>query len=128
MNPLFGRAATPEWSPDGLSNEVADIYLQTAEMLGKAGDLKGAAEAIERALKIKPAAPDSLYVLASLHYAIGQKDEAEGVLDQALAIDPSHGPCSDMLKSATVTGNGRKAVIEGFRIAGIQGLKPILNS
>jgi protein O-GlcNAc transferase len=102
---LIRQNAAPEWNPGGLSNEVADIYLQTAEMLGKAGDLKGATEAIERAMKIKPAAPDSLYVLASLHYAIGQKDEAAGVLDQALVIDPSHGPCSNMLKTIR-NGNG----------------------
>jgi tetratricopeptide (TPR) repeat protein len=104
---LIRQSAAPGWNPGGLSCEVADIYLQTAEMLGKAGDLTGAAEAVERALKIKPAAPDSLYVLASLHYAVGQKDEAEGVLDQALVIDPSHGPCSDMLKSIR-NGNGAK--------------------
>ncbi len=105
---LIRRSAAPGWNPSGLSIEVADIYLQTAEMLGKAGDLTGASEAIERALKIKPASPGSLYVLASLHYAIGQKDEAEGILDQALVIDPSHGPCSDMLKSIR-NGNGEKS-------------------
>ncbi len=104
---LIRQSAAPQWNPGGLSNEVADIYLKTADMLGKAGDLKGASEAIERALRIKPAAPDSLYVLASLHCAIGQKDEAESVLDQALVIDPSHGPCSAMLKSLR-NGNGAK--------------------
>jgi tetratricopeptide (TPR) repeat protein len=96
---LIRQSVVPAWTSDGLSDEAADIYLNTAEKLGKAGDLTGAAEAIERALKIKPAAPDSLFVLASLHFAIGQKEEAEAVLDQALSIDPSHGPCSDMLKT-----------------------------
>ncbi len=104
---LIRKSAVPEWTPDTLSNEVADIYLQTAQMLEKAGDFKGAVQAIERALKIKPGAPDSLYVLASLHYAFGQKDEAEGVLDQALTIDPSHVPCLDMLKSMR-NGDGAK--------------------
>ncbi|MGA3113550.1 MAG: tetratricopeptide repeat protein [Syntrophobacteraceae bacterium] len=102
---LIRQTASPGWNPGGLSNEVADIYLQTAEMLGKAGDLKGATEAISRAMKIKPPAPDSLCVLASLHCAMGQQDEAEGILNQALIIDPSHGPCSAMLKSL---GNGNK--------------------
>ena len=96
---LIRQSSTLRWSPDGLTDEVADIYLHTAERLGKAGDLTGAVEAIERALKIKPARPESLYVLAFLHYALGQKDEAEVILDEALRIDPSHGPCSDMLKS-----------------------------
>jgi tetratricopeptide (TPR) repeat protein len=96
---LIRKSAVPVWNPGSLSDAVGDIYLQTAQMLKKAGDFRGAAQAIERALKIKPVAPDSLCVLASLHHAIGQKDEAESVLDQALIIDPSHGPCLEMLKS-----------------------------
>jgi tetratricopeptide (TPR) repeat protein len=102
---LIRQSAMPGWSTEGLSHEVADIYLKTAEMLWKAGDLPGAAEAVGRALKIKPAAPESLYVLASLHCAIGQKEEAESILDQALTIDPSHVPCSEMLASIR-NGNG----------------------
>jgi tetratricopeptide (TPR) repeat protein len=102
---LIRQSVTLEWRPGGLSEEVADIYLHTAEMLGKAGDLTGAAEAVERALKIKPAEPESLYVLASLHYAIGQKDEAASILDQALTMDPSHARCSEMLGSLR-NGNG----------------------
>jgi tetratricopeptide (TPR) repeat protein len=96
---LVRQTAGPGWSPKGLSDDVADIYLNTAERLREAGDLSGAVEAIERTLRIKPAVPESLCVLASLHCAIGQKDEAEKVLDQALTIDPSHGPCSILLES-----------------------------
>ncbi len=105
---LIRKSAVPGWNPGAFSNEVADIYLHTAQMLQKAGDLGGAAQAIERALKIKPVAPDSLCVLASLHYSIGQKDEAESVLDQALLIDPSHGPSQEMLKSLQNNGDGAK--------------------
>jgi len=96
---LIRQTAAPAWRPDGLVAEVADIYLDTAEKLRQAGDLTGAAGAIERSLSIKPEAPESLFVLASLHCAIGQKDEAEKVLDLALTIDPSNGPCSDLLES-----------------------------
>jgi tetratricopeptide (TPR) repeat protein len=96
---MVRRTAGSQWRPDGLSGEVADIYKRTAEMLGKAGDFAGAAEAVERALKIEPEAPESLCVLAWLHCEIGQKDEAEGILDQALKIDPSHARCADMLRS-----------------------------
>jgi len=105
---LIRQTAGSGWHPDGLSKEVADIYVQMAEMLGKAGDVAGAAEAVERALKLEPAAPESLYVLASLHYAIGQKDEAKEILDQALVIDPAHARCSDLLKSIR-NGNGAAA-------------------
>ncbi len=104
---LIRKSAVPGWNPGAFSDEVADIYLQSAQKLQKAGDLGGAALAIERALKIKPAAPDSLCVLASLHYAIGQKDEAESVLDQALIIDPSHGHSLEMHKSLH-NGDGAK--------------------
>jgi Tfp pilus assembly protein PilF len=77
-------------------------------MLRKAGDLAGAAEAVEKALKIEPAAPESLCVLASLHHAIGQKDEALKIIDEALLIDPSNARCSNLLKSIR-NGNGTKA-------------------
>lgn len=102
---LVRKSAATEWQPKGLSEKVADIYLQTAEKLAKAGDLTGAAEAVERSLKIKPEAPEALFVLASLHYRIGQKDDAAGILDYALKIDPSHPRCSEMLKSIR-NGNG----------------------
>jgi superkiller protein 3 len=96
---LVRQTVAPEWKPDGFTSEVADIYLDMAAKLKNAGDLTGAAGAIERSLRIKPEAPDSLYLLASLHCAIGQKDEAEKVLDLALKLDPSHEPCSELLES-----------------------------
>ena len=105
---LIRQSAESVWNPEGLSNEVADIYLKTAGMLRNAGDLPGAAEAMGRVLRIKPATPESLYELASLHCAIGQKDEAEGILDQALMIDPSHRPCLEMFESIR-NGSGRKS-------------------
>ena len=105
---LIRQSAVAEWRPDGLSKDVADIYVHTAESLGKAGDLAGAAEAVGRALKLEPAAPEPLYVLASLHNAIGQKDEAVKIIDQALVIDPSHARCRKLLKSIR-NGNGAGA-------------------
>lgn len=105
---LIRQSAAPKWCPDGLSSEAADVYLHAAEELAKAGDLKGAAEAVERTLRIKPATAESLYVLASLHCAVGQKHEAEAILDQALVISPSDARCSEMLASLR-NGNGGKA-------------------
>ena len=96
---LVRQTGASGWSPKDLSVEVAEIYLRTSENLRKAGDLRGAAEAIERCLKIKQPEPESLYELASLHLAIGQEDEAKKILDQALAIDPTHGPCCNMIQS-----------------------------
>lgn len=96
---LIRQSARPAWRPDGLSSGVADIYRHTAEELHKAGDLTGACDAVEKALSINSEAPDSLYVLALLHSAIGQEAEARGALEMALKIDPAHAPCSEMLKS-----------------------------
>ncbi len=102
---LVRKSATLAWNPKGLSEQVADIYRQTAEKLANAGDLTGAAGAVERSLKIKPEEPEALLVLASLHDRIGQKDDAAGILDHVLTIDPSHSRCSEMLKSIR-NGNG----------------------
>jgi tetratricopeptide (TPR) repeat protein len=96
---LVRQTGASGWSPKDLSAEVAEIYLHSSENLRKAGDLRGAAEAIERCLKIKQPEPESLYELASLHLAIGQEDEAKKILDQALAIDPTNGPCCNMIQS-----------------------------
>lgn len=95
---LVRLSASPAWSTKGLSKDVAGIYIRTAEMLENAGDFPGAAEAVERALQIDPEAVDALFVLASLHCAIGQTKEAEEVLGHALEIDPSHVRCSEMLE------------------------------
>ncbi|MDR3555359.1 MAG: tetratricopeptide repeat protein [Syntrophobacteraceae bacterium] len=95
---LVRQSARPAWKPDGLPGAVADIYRHTAEELRKSGDLTGASEAVEKALRIKPEEPGALYVLASLHQAVGQMAEARRVLDLALAIDPAHAPSLEMLK------------------------------
>ncbi len=104
---LIRRSVRPAWRPDGLSSGVAEIYRHTAEKLWRVGDLTGASEAVEKALRINPEAPDSLYVLASLHCAEGQKAKARKVLDMALAIDPAHAKCSEMLKTLDSADGGQ---------------------
>lgn len=96
---LIRKNAGSAWRPDGLSNGVAGIYRHAAEELWRAGDLTGASEAVERALRLAPDSPDCLYVLACLHNSIGQKEEARKVLEAALAIDPAHASCSEMLQT-----------------------------
>ena len=96
---LVRRSARSTWSPDGLPAGVADIYRHTAERLLAAGDLTGASEAVERALKIEPESPDSLNLLASLHVAVGQMAEARSIVDVALGIDPVHARSSEMLRT-----------------------------
>ncbi len=96
---LVRRGATTQWDSNADSPEVAGIYVETATKLMGAGDLPGAAEAVEKALKIKPDAPDAMYVLASLHNRIGQKEEAIGILERALEIEPLRKDCKKLLKS-----------------------------
>ncbi|MGC9193862.1 MAG: tetratricopeptide repeat protein [Syntrophobacteraceae bacterium] len=93
---LIRQSVGSSWKPEGLSEEIADIYRHAAEELWKAGDMTGAAEAVEKALRIKSDAPDSLYLLACLHSALGQTAEAGRALDRALTIDPAHSECSLM--------------------------------
>lgn len=107
---LIRQSAGGRWSAEGLSASVADIYVDAAKRLKDAGDLAGAAEAVEKALKIGPEASEALFVLASLHNAIGQNEEAETVLDRALQADPGHAESSALLKRIrNGNGNGSRA-------------------
>lgn len=96
---IVRQGAAVQWNSDAFSPEVARIYVDTATKLMGARDLSGAAEAVEKALRIKPGAPDAMFVLAVLHKEIGQPDEAVGILEQALEIDPSDADCRALLKS-----------------------------
>lgn len=91
-------AALPPWDGDAPA-EVADIYVEMARKLKEAGDLAGAAEAVEKALRIKPDNVEAMFVLASLHAEIGQRDDAADVLEQALLLEPSSTECTALLKS-----------------------------
>ncbi len=96
---LVRRSALPQWDKDSVPPETAEIYLEAARKLMEAGDFSGAAEAVERAVKIRPGTTEAIFVLASLHNAIGQKAEAEAILEEALVIDPSCLKCAALLKS-----------------------------
>jgi tetratricopeptide (TPR) repeat protein len=104
---LIRQSGRSSWKPDGLSEDIADIYRHAAEQLWKAGDVSGASEAVEKALRIKPDAPDSLYLLACLHSALGQTAEAGRSLDRALTIDPAHAQCSLMRNNLFLDDEGQ---------------------
>ncbi len=105
---LIRQSVRPSWKPEGLASGVADIYRNAAEQLLNAGDLSGAFEALGKALGINPRAPDSLYLLACLHSAVDQKEQARSVLDRVLAIDPAHAKTLRMVK-ALEEKNGERA-------------------
>lgn len=101
------RSAATEWGVEGLPVEVADIYTSAARQLMDAGDLTGAMEAVQRALKIRPGTAESLYILAALHNAFGQRNEAVEILERILATEPSHTDSDALLKSIrNGAGNG----------------------
>ncbi|MEN6438428.1 MAG: tetratricopeptide repeat protein [Syntrophobacter sp.] len=109
---LVRRSSLPRWSGDAPSPEVADIYVEMAKKLKDAGDLSGSAQAVEKAIMIKPGSVDALFVLASLHAEIGQRDDAADVLEQALLIDPSSTECTALLK-AIRNGDSKKGKVTG---------------
>ena len=94
---LIRQTAIPKWNVEGLSPSVADIYIKVARQLVKARDFAGAADAVTRALQIKPEAVEALFVLGTIHHAIGQEDEAAMILNRVLEMEPSHTPSSELL-------------------------------
>ncbi|MCE5336990.1 MAG: tetratricopeptide repeat protein [Desulfobacteraceae bacterium] len=96
---LVRKSAASQWNADGLSPAVAEIYIDGARRLVDAGDFNGAAEAVQRALQFEPRAPEALFVLALLHNAIGQTEDAAAVLDDLLKMDPSHAGGTEMLRT-----------------------------
>lgn len=96
---LVRETAAVEWKPEGLSHAVAEIYVKTAKQLLNAGDYTGAAEVVDKALKIDETGSEALFVLGSLHNAIGQTREATDILEHALLLDPAHKGSAALLKS-----------------------------
>ena len=103
---LVRQTAAVQWKPEGLSPAVADIYVKAAKQLLDAGDFPGAAEVIDKALKIDQAGSEALFVLGSLHNAIGQTQEAADILEHVLLLDPAHLGSAALLKSIRNGNNG----------------------
>jgi tetratricopeptide (TPR) repeat protein len=102
---LILQASATQWKPEGLSPAVSDIYVKAAKQLLDAGDFNGAAEVIDKALRIGQGGSEALFVLGSLHNAIGQPDEAKSILEHALLVDPADVDSAALLKSIK-NGNG----------------------
>jgi tetratricopeptide (TPR) repeat protein len=105
---LVRQTAAVQWKPEGLSPVVADIYVKAAKQLLDAGDFAGAAEVVDKALKIDQGASEALFVLGALHHAIGQIEEAAEILEHVLQLYPAHPGSAALLKSIR-NGNGNGA-------------------
>lgn len=95
---LLRRIEAPVWDASTLSAEVGDIYTEMARKLFEAGDLSGAAEAVDKALKLRPETVEPMLILAALHCEIGQPRDAAEVLEQALELNPSSKECLSLLE------------------------------
>ncbi len=87
---LLLQMGSSAWKPDGLSSEVADIYIQMGLKLSQLQDYSGASEAYERAFLINPDRNDACYLLGCLHLELGQKDEALEIMRAGLKPGDHH--------------------------------------
>jgi hypothetical protein len=79
-----------KWNPEGLSAEVASIYIRMGKELLDAMDYLGAGEAFHRALLLNPRQAEAHLHLGNLHLVQGQAREAATVFRDALHIVPQH--------------------------------------
>jgi tetratricopeptide (TPR) repeat protein len=87
---LIRQARASDWSADGLSSEVAEIYLQMGRDLFNAGDVVGAATALERSLKINGRNEEALNELSRVRGGMGDDCAARAILNEGLALLPDH--------------------------------------
>lgn len=64
------------WDPEKLSEDVAEVYADTAKKLIEKEDIYGAAEVLHRALRINPNHLESIKMLAHVHRELGHIEEA----------------------------------------------------
>lgn len=94
----FVHASATPWRPDGLSEEVAQVYVETAKRLASLGDHQGAIEAYGRALKISDGMAEAYFGLGLLEQNLGRNTEAAEMFRTALELDPSHSQAAEALR------------------------------
>ncbi|MDY0039460.1 MAG: tetratricopeptide repeat protein [Desulforhabdus sp.] len=87
---LINEMTTATWRPDGLSKDVANIYVGMGQQLFHARDPLGATEAFGRALQLDPHRIEAYYHLGLLHLQLNQKPEAASILEEGLRVMPYH--------------------------------------
>ncbi len=85
---LSASSMTIHWSPENLSEDVADVYADMAKKLMKRGDLFGAAESLHRAILINPKHFKALKLLGNVHKELGHPEEAISFYKEALSENP----------------------------------------
>lgn len=87
---LSKKMNAPAWDPKGLPPEVADVYLRMSAQLRDAGDLAGASDAIDRALRIDSDRAEAYYLLGCSHRDRDECSEALNLFRQGLQKDSTH--------------------------------------
>ncbi|RMF76075.1 MAG: tetratricopeptide repeat protein [Acidobacteria bacterium] len=94
------------WSMDGF----VGAPLNLARVRLDRGDVKGAQDAVERALAIAPDAADVLNVLGRVHLARGDLDAAADAFRRAMEADPANPwPANNLGYVHLIVGEARKA-------------------
>ncbi len=86
---LSASTTTIHWSPENLSEDVADVYADMAKKLMKKGDIFGAAESLHRAILINPRHFKALKLLGNVHKELGHPEEAISFYREALSENPT---------------------------------------
>lgn len=78
------------WKADGLSQEVAAVYLSMGKKLVEVKDHQGASEAFARALMIDPEKADAYFELGTIHQELNQEEDALHMFNEALRVNAGH--------------------------------------
>jgi tetratricopeptide (TPR) repeat protein len=87
---LLREMGGTQWQGNGLSSEVAGIYLQMGKKLCQAKDYAGAGEALQRALTLDPGEVEVYCAIGRLHQQLGRGAEALEALYEGLEKQPGH--------------------------------------
>jgi protein O-GlcNAc transferase len=98
---LLRGIGASNWTPDGLSDRVAETYVTMGSALFDAGDHSGAVTALERALRIDSGNAEAYYQLGRIVKEAGDVDAALELLHQGLELQPEHQATMSMLDELT---------------------------
>ena len=99
------------------NSENGFAHSQKAKILFSLGDVKGAKEAISRAVELQPYQPDFLYVKGVIWESQGNLQEALGIFREVVAINPGEADAYFELGKINLKQGDRAGARENFRNA-----------
>ncbi|MHC1745257.1 MAG: tetratricopeptide repeat protein [Syntrophobacteraceae bacterium] len=98
---LLQEIGSSSWAPDGLTSNVANIYVTTGTALLEAGDHSGAATALERALRIDAGNGEAYHQLGRVATEAGDLDLALELIQKGLDVEPENQAAKLLLDEIT---------------------------